>query len=229
MLGRAKTVVVDKENTTIVDGAGKKENLLERIQSIKEQIKTIGSDYEREKLEERLAKLSGGVAVIKVGAPTEVELKEKKLRIEDALSATKAASSEGVVAGGGIALIKAGKCKDVQDKINTLTNDQKKGALIVLKAIEEPLRQIARNSGTDEQQVVENVINHLDDINYGYDALNDEYVNMLASGIIDPTKVTRSALCNAGSVAGTLLTTECLVADLPEKEQIDTQPQMPMY
>lgn len=228
MLGRAKTVKIDKESTTIVEGYGAKESILARINSIKEQIKQENSDYEKEKLTERLAKLSGGVALIKVGAPTEIELKEKKLRIEDALSATKAASSEGVVAGGGVALLKAGKCKDTIKAIEELNGDQKKGALIVLKAIEEPIRQIAKNSGVDDDMVLNNILSHLDELNYGYDALNDKYVNMMESGIIDPTKVTRSALCNAGSVAGTLLTTECLVADLPEKEP-QQEPQMPMY
>ncbi len=228
MLGRAKTVKVDKENTTIVEGFGNKDAIESRILAIKEQIKTESSDYEREKLEERLAKLSGGVAVIKVGAPTEVELKEKKLRIEDALSATKAASSEGVVAGGGIALIKSGKSADVLSQVEKLSGDQKQGAMIVLKAIEEPLRQIARNCGVDENEIVLNIINHLNDLNYGYDALNNKFVDMIAEGIIDPTKVTRSALFNAGSVAGTLLTTECLVADLPEKDT-ENQPQVPMY
>lgn len=228
MLGRAKTIKIDKENTTIVEGFGNKEAILARINSIKEQIKQEDSDYEKEKLTERLAKLSGGVALIKVGAPTEIELKEKKLRIEDALSATKAASSEGVVSGGGVALLKAGKSKDILKEIEELDGDQKKGALIVLKAIEEPIRQIAKNSGVNDDEVLSNVLNHIDEINYGYDALNNKYVNMIECGIIDPTKVTRSALCNAGSVAGTLLTTECLVADLPEKE-IAEQPQMPMY
>lgn len=228
MLGRAKTIKIDKENTTIVEGFGNKEAILARINSIKEQIKQEDSDYEKEKLTERLAKLSGGVALIKVGAPTEIELKEKKLRIEDALSATKAASSEGVVSGGGVALLKAGKSKDILKEIEELDGDQKKGALIVLKAIEEPIRQIAKNSGVNDDEVLSNVLNHIDEINYGYDALNDKYVNMMECGIIDPTKVTRSALCNAGSVAGTLLTTECLVADLPDKETAE-QPQMPMY
>lgn len=228
MLGRAKTVNVDKEFTTIVEGYGTKDAINSRIMAIKEQIKTETSDYEIEKLQERLAKLSGGVAVIKVGAPTEVELKEKKLRIEDALSATKAASMEGIVAGGGVAILKAGKNKALVNDINDLLGDQKKGALIVLKAIEEPLRQIAKNCGVDDQQVINTILNNLDEPNFGYDALNDKYVNMIESGIIDPTKVTRSALLNAGSVAGTLLTTECLVADLPEKETAD-QPQMPMY
>lgn len=229
MLGRAKTVKVDKENTTIVEGMGNKEELNARILSIKEQIKNENSDYEREKLEERLAKLSGGVALIKVGAPTEVELKEKKLRIEDALSATKAAICEGIVAGGGLAILKAGKSKEVLSEIENLTGDVKKGALVVIKAIEEPLRQIAKNCGEDSDVVLNNVIANLKETNYGYDALNNTYVNMIDAGIIDPTKVTRSALFNAGSVAGTLLTTECLVADLPEENVTKQEPQMPMY
>ena len=154
-------------------------------------------------------------------------MKEKKLRIEDALSATKAASQEGVVAGGGVALLKAGKSKAVAESIKTLSGDQKIGAEIVLKAIEEPIRQIARNCGVDENGVLNNVIEHLSDVSYGYDALNGKYVNMLSSGIIDPTKVTKSALINSASVAGTLLTTECLVADIETKE--NKQPEMPMY
>lgn len=222
MLGRAKVVNVDKETTTIIEGFGNSQNIQSRKNSIKEQISVEQSDYEREKLQERLAKLSGGVAVIKVGAPTEVEMKEKKLRIEDALSATKAASQEGVVAGGGVALIKAGKAKSLQKEIDSLTGDQKVGAEIVIKAIEEPLRQIARNCGVDDNQVLDNVMQHLGDVAYGYDALNNEYVNMMQAGIIDPTKVTKSALVNAGSVAGTLLTTECLVADILDK---DAKPQ----
>lgn len=229
MLGRAKSVKVDKENTTIVEGAGDSAQLKARIQSIKEQINVESSDYEKEKLEERLAKLSGGVAVIKVGAPTEVELKEKKLRIEDALSATKAASCEGVVAGGGVALLRAGKDAGVVQRINSLSGDQKKGALVVLKAIEEPLRQIARNGGVDEELVLKNVLDHLNEPNYGYDALTDQYVDMIKAGIIDPTKVTKSALYNAGSVAGTMLTTECLVADIEEEKNQTEPPQMPMY
>ena len=227
MLGRAKTVNVDKDSTTLVEGFGSKEAIAGRIESLKEQIKVENSDYEKEKLTERLAKLAGGVAVIKVGAPTEVELKEKKLRIEDALSATKAASQEGVVAGGGVALLKAGKSKKIKDLINNLTGDQKLGVEIVVKSIEEPIRQIARNCGVDEDAIVSELLKNIDDINYGYDALNAKYVNMLEAGIIDPAKVTRSALQNAGSVAGTLLTTECLVADI-ETNQKQNQ-DMPIY
>ena len=213
MLGKAKTVRVEKEITTIVEGAGDKQKLEERKLSIKEQLKTENSDYEKEKLTERLAKLAGGVAVIKVGAPTEVEMKEKKLRIEDALSATKAASSEGIVAGGGVALIKT--TKTLSKFIEELNGDEKTGALIVLKAIEEPVRQIAKNCGEDGEQILSELYKHIDEPCYGYDALNGKFVDMIEAGIIDPTKVTRSAIQNAGSVAGTLLTTECLVAEKP--------------
>ncbi|MBE7082684.1 MAG: chaperonin GroEL [Clostridiales bacterium] len=226
MLGRAKTIKVDKDNTTIVAGFGESEKLQARINSIKEQLKTENSEYEKEKLTERLAKLSGGVAVIKVGAPTEVEMKEKKLRIEDALSATKAASSEGIVAGGGVALLKASA--KLEAEIQKLTGDVKLGASLVLKALEEPICQIAKNCGVEPTQVLNNLKANLNDKAYGYDALNNTYCDMFACGIIDPTKVTRSALQNAGSVAGTLLTTECLVADIPEKNN-NEQPQMPMY
>jgi len=227
MLGRAKRVKVDKDTTTIVEGFGDKEQLSTRINSIKTQLLFENSDYEKEKLEERLAKLAGGVAVIKVGAPTEVEMKEKKLRIEDALSATKAASSQGVVVGGGVALLKVGKSEKVNEQLAKLTGDQKIGANIVVMATEEPIRQIARNCGVKEDEVVEKVLQQ-QDINYGYDALNNQYVNMQQSGIIDPTKVTISALINAGSVAGTLLTTECLVADIEEKTN-NVPTEMPMY
>lgn len=224
-LGRAKRIKVDKDSTTIVEGAGDTEKLQYRIKGIREQLKDEKSDYEKEKLQERLAKLSGGVAVIKVGAPTEVEMKEKKLRIEDALSATKAASAEGVIAGGGSAYIKA--TKDLKIKIDELFGDEKVGAEIVLKAIEAPIRQIAKNCGDEEDEIVKNLYLHIDEINYGYDALNKRYVDMVRCGIIDPTKVTRSALQNACSVAGTLLTTECLVADIPAKNE-PVQP-MPEY
>ena len=169
------------------------------------------SDYEKEKLADRLAKLAGGVAVIKVGAPTEVEMKEKKLRIEDALSATKAASEEGVVPGGGVALLKVKP--DVESLVAKLTGDEKTGAAIIVKALEAPIRQIAKNSGVDGGVVANNVLANLDKKAYGYDALTNKYVDMIASGIIDPTKVTRSALQNAASVAGTLLTTEVLVVE----------------
>ena len=220
MLGRAKAVNIDKENTTIVGGAGQAEAIRARIASIKTQLQNETSEYEKEKLTERLAKLSGGVAVIKVGAPTEVEMKEKKLRIEDALSATKAASSEGIVAGGGVALIKT--TKTLKELVKSLDGDEKIGAQIVLKAIEEPVRQIAKNCGEDGEIIIKNLYDHIDDKNYGYDALNGVFTNMLDAGIIDPTKVTRSALQNASSVAGTLLTTECLVADVEEKKEEDS-------
>lgn len=215
MLGNARFVKVDKDNTTIVDGAGEKTDIADRIKSIKAQLETVTSDYDKEKLEERLAKLAGGVAVIKVGAATEVEMQEKKLRIEDALAATKAASQEGVVPGGGVALLKtAGK---VNKLIEELSGDEKTGASIVLRAIEEPIRQIAKNSGVDGGVVVNKIYEHIEDANYGFDALNNRYIDMVENGIIDPTKVTRSALENAGSVASVLLTTECLVADIEEE------------
>ena len=218
-LGRAKAVKVDKDNTTIVDGAGDSEQIKARISSIKNQIKEQDSEYEIEKLNERLAKLAGGVAVIKVGCATEVEMKEKKLRIEDALSATKAASEEGVVPGGGVALLKTSK--PIKDLIETLQGDEKTGAMIVLNAIEAPIRQIAKNSGVDGGVVVNKIYENIDKDGYGFDALNNEYCNIIEKGIIDPTKVTRSALQNAGSVAGTMLTTEALVVEIEDK----TKPQ----
>ena len=217
MLGRAKTVKVDKDNTTIVGGMAKEDELNARIASIRVALENETSEYEKEKLSERLAKLSGGVAVIKVGAPTEVEMKEKKLRIEDALSATKAASSEGIVAGGGSAFIKTTKV--LKEKLSELSGDEKIGAEIVLKAIEEPVRQIARNCGENEDEIINNLYENINKLNYGYDALNGKYVDMLEAGIIDPTKVAKSALTNASSVAGTLLTTECLVAEIENKKE----------
>ena len=227
MLGRARFVKVDKDNTTVVDGAGEKNDIADRIKSIRAQLETVTSDYDKEKLEERLAKLAGGVAVIKVGAATEVEMQEKKLRIEDALAATKAASQEGVVPGGGVALLKtAGKLNALVAK---LSGDEKTGASIVLRAIEEPIRQIAKNSGVDGGVVVNKIYEHIDDANYGFDALNNKYVDMVESGIIDPTKVTRSALEYAGSVAGVLLTTECLVADVEEENSKNKLPEVNTY
>ena len=217
MLGRARFVKVDKDNTTIVDGAGEKSDISDRVKSIRAQLETVTSDYDKEKLEERLAKLAGGVAVIKVGAATEVEMQEKKLRIEDALAATKAASQEGVVPGGGVALLKTSA--KLNALVAKLSGDEKTGASIVLRAIEEPIRQIAKNSGVDGGVVVNKIYEHIDDANYGFDALNNKYVDMVESGIIDPTKVTRSALENAGSVASVLLTTECLVADIEEENK----------
>lgn len=214
-LGRARQVVVSKDNTILVEGAGDPQMIKDRIWSIKNQLKNETSEYEKNQLSERLAKLAGGVAVIKVGAATEVEMKEKKLRIEDALSATKAATSEGVVAGGGVALLKA--TKEVKELVDKLEGDEKTGASIVLKALEEPIRQIAKNSGVDGGVVVNTVLAN-ENINFGYDALRNEYVDMIKAGIIDPTKVTRYALLNAASVASTLLTTEALVCDVDDEK-----------
>lgn len=217
MLGRAKLVKVDKDNTTIVEGAGDSEKIKARVNSIKAQIKNQTSEYEIEKLNERLAKLAGGVAVIKVGSATEVEMKEKKLRIEDALSATKAASEEGVVPGGGVALLKTSP--KVKELIETLSGDEKTGASIVLNAIEEPIRQIAKNSGVDGGVVVNKIYENLDKKAYGFDALNNEYCDLIEKGIIDPTKVTRCALQNAASVSATMLTTEALVVEVEDKKE----------
>lgn len=224
MLGRAKTVKVDKDNTTIVEGAGDKNQLAARIENIKMQLENQTSDYEKEKLQERLAKLAGGVAVIKVGAATEIEMKEKKLRIEDALSATKAATSEGVVAGGGVALIKT--IPAIQKLVDSLVGDEKTGAQIILRAVEEPLRQISKNAGVDGGVIV-NQVKQNNSASFGYNALTDEFVDMFDAGIIDPTKVTKSALVNAASVASTLLTTESLVTDLPEKHGCNCGGEMP--
>ena len=217
MLGQAKLVKVDKDNTTIVEGGGEQEKIKARVNSIRSQIKTQTSDYEIEKLNERLAKLAGGVAVIKVGSATEVEMKEKKLRIEDALSATKAASEEGVVPGGGVALLKTAPA--VKALIDTLSGDEKTGASIVLNAIEEPIRQIAKNSGVDGGVVVNKIYENLDKPAYGFDALNNVYCDLIEKGIIDPTKVTRSALQNAASVSATMLTTEALVVEIEDNKK----------
>ncbi len=215
-LGRAKNIKVEKDITTIVEGNGDKTEIAERVKFLKEQLKNATNDYERDKISDRLAKLSGGVAVIKVGAPTEVEMKEKKLRIEDALAATKAASEEGIVPGGGVALLKTSYA--VKQLVSKLNGDEKAGAQIILRAIEEPVRQIANNAGFDGNEVVEKLNEKSNEEAYGYDAYNNKYCDMIASGIIDPTKVTRSALQNAASVSATLLTTEALVVDLPEKK-----------
>ena len=212
MLGRANQVKVDKDNTTIIDGAGEKEAIKARVASIKAQIEVTTSDYDREKLQERLAKLAGGVAVINVGAATEVEMKEKKLRIDDALAATRAAVEEGYVPGGGSALL---SCVPVLQKlVDKLSGDEKTGAAIILKACEEPVRQIAKNAGVDGSVVVDKILTKKTP-NYGFNALKNEYADMVESGIIDPTKVTRSVLQNAASVASTLLTTESIVTDIP--------------
>ncbi|MBS4900330.1 MAG: chaperonin GroEL [Clostridiales bacterium] len=213
MLGRAKSVKAQKENTIIVDGEGNKEELAARIAQIKKQIEETTSDFDKEKLQERLAKLAGGVAVIRVGAATETEMKESKLRMEDALAATKAAVEEGIIAGGGSAYIHA--TKEVAKLLDTLHGDEKTGAAIVLKALEAPLTQIAENAGL-EGAVIVNEVKRLE-IGMGYDALNDEYVDMVKAGILDPAKVTRSALQNATSVASTLLTTEAAVGIIPEE------------
>ena len=212
-LGRARQVKIDKENTIIVDGAGDKSEITARVNAIRGQIEVTTSDFDREKLQERLAKLAGGVAVIKVGAATEVEMKEKKLRIEDALAATKAAVEEGIVAGGGTALIDA--IPAVKALVETLSGDAKTGAQIVLKALEEPVRQIATNSGIEGSIIVDKLRTNAK-VGYGYNALTEEFGDMMSFGIVDPTKVTRSALQNAASVASTVLTTESLVADIKE-------------
>ena len=215
MLGQAHQVKVDKENTTIIDGAGDKEEIKNRVNQIKAQIAETTSDYDREKLQERLAKLAGGVAVIQVGAATEIEMKERKMRIEDALAATRAAVEEGIVPGGGVALLNA--IEKVQALVAQNTGDAKTGVQIVLRAMEEPMRQIAVNAGIDGAVIIEN-IRRSEKTGYGYDALKGEYVDMIERGIIDPTKVTRSALQNASSVAAMVLTTESLVTDIPAPE-----------
>ena len=212
-LGRARQVKVDKENTIIVDGAGNSDEIKARVGQIRAQIETTSSEFDKEKLQERLAKLAGGVAVIKVGAATEIEMKEKKLRIEDALAATKAAVEEGIVAGGGTALIDA--IPAVKAYVDSTEGDEKTGASIVLKALEEPVRQIAANAGIEGSVIVEQLKKD-GKVGYGYNALTGEFQDMIEAGIVDPTKVTRSALQNASSVAATILTTESLVADIKE-------------
>ena len=212
-LGHARQVKVDKENTIIVGGAGDSAEIKNRVSQIRAQIESTTSDFDREKLQERLAKLSGGVAVIKVGAATEIEMKEKKLRIEDALAATKAAVEEGIVAGGGVALINA--IPSVDALLQSTEGDERTGVKIVKKALEEPIRQIAANAGVEGSVIVEN-INKSGKVGYGYNALTDEYTDMIPAGIVDPTKVTRSALQNAASVAAMVLTTESLVTDIKE-------------
>ena len=213
MLGKARQVKVSKENTIIVDGAGSADAIKARVNQIKSQIETTTSDYDREKLQERLAKMAGGVAIIRVGAATEVEMKEKKLRIEDALNATRAAVEEGIVAGGGTAYVNA--IASVEKLLAETEGDEKTGVSIIAKALTEPMRQIATNAGIDGSVVLENV-KKADKVGYGFDAYNETYVDMISAGIVDPTKVTRSALENAASIAATLLTTESLVADKPQ-------------
>jgi chaperonin GroEL len=214
MLGKARTIKVDKDNTTIVEGNGDHKAIHDRIAQIKKQIEDTTSDFDKEKLQERLAKLSGGVAVIQVGAATETELKERKLRIEDALNATRAAVEEGIVAGGGVALVNV--IPAVDRLLETLEGDEKTGAAIIRRALEEPLRQIAENAGLEGSVIVEKVMNS--EKNVGFDALHEKYVNMIEAGIVDPKKVTRSALQNAGSISAMLLTTESAVVDIKEAE-----------
>ena len=226
MLGRAKQVKVDKDNTIIVEGAGLSQDIAQRVAQIRSQMAASTSDYDKEKYQERLAKLAGGVAQISVGAATEVEMKERKLRIEDALNATRAAVEEGIVAGGGVALLSA--IEDVERLIDTLEGDERTGALIIRRALEAPIRQIAENAGVNGGVIVAKVLAQKE-LNYGYDALTDTYGNMIEKGILDPTKVTRSALQNAASVAGTLLTTESIVCDIPEPPAAQPQGNPEMY
>ncbi len=215
-LGRAKRVTIDKDNTTIIDGAGKAEDIQGRVKEIRNQIDKTTSDYDREKLQERLAKLVGGVAVIKVGAATETEMKEKKARVEDAMHATRAAVEEGIVPGGGVALIRS--AKEVEDLIKTLEGDEKIGAQIIRRAIEEPLRLIVGNAGEEGAVVIGKVLDSKD-AHYGYNAATNQFEDLVKAGVIDPTKVTRTALQNAASIAGLMLTTEAMVADIPEKKE----------
>jgi len=219
-LGKAEKITIDKDNTTIVGGSGKKTEIVARVNQIKAQIESTTSDYDREKLQERLAKLAGGVAVLYVGAPTEMEMKEKKDRVDDALHATRAAVEEGIVAGGGIAYIRA---IPSLDKMVGANEDETTGIAIVKRALEEPLRQIVSNSGVEGSIVVQKVREGKED--FGYNARTDKYENLYAAGVIDPTKVTRVALENAASIAGMLLTTECVIADI--KEEKSGMPAMP--
>lgn len=227
-LGTAHQVKVEKERTIIVDGGGSKSKIQERINQIRNQIENTTSDFDKEKLQERLAKLAGGVAVIKVGAATEVEMKEKKMRIEDALASTKAAVEEGIVAGGGVALINASPA--VEKVVQECSGDEKTGALIVLKSLEAPIRQIAQNAGL-EGSVIVDTIKRENKVGYGFDALENKYGDMISNGIVDPTKVTRSALQNASSIASLVLTTESLIADKkePQKEAPAAPSPMGMY
>ena len=221
MLGKAKKVMIDKENTTIVNGAGKKKDIEDRITQIKAQIEETTSDYDREKLQERLAKLAGGVAVIRVGGATEVEVKERKDRVDDAMHATRAAVEEGILPGGGVALLRAG---EALKKVRTHNEDQKHGVEIVRKALQAPARQIATNAGEDGSVIVGKILEN-SSYGFGFDAQGGEYVDMVKKGIIDPTKVVRQALQGASSVAGLLITTEAMVAELPKKK--DSMPSMP--
>jgi chaperonin GroEL len=213
-LGRAKSIVVDKENTTIVEGGGKSSDIQGRVNQIRRQIEETTSDYDREKLQERLAKLAGGVAVINVGAATETEMKEKKARVEDALHATRAAVEEGIVAGGGVALL---RCLSAIEAVKSSNEDEQIGVGIIKRSIESPLRALALNAGVEGSVIVEQVKKSKG--NEGYNVATGEYEDLVKAGIVDPKKVTRSALQNAASIAGLLLTTECLITDLPEKDK----------
>lgn len=227
MLGKAKRIIVDKENTTIVEGEGSASKIQGRVGQIRSEIEKTTSDYDREKLQERLAKLAGGVAVINVGAPTETDMKERKARVEDALSATRAAVEEGIVPGGGVALL---RCQSEIDKIKLTDADEKTGALIVKKALETPIRQIAENSGFDGAVVAQKV-KESSEVNFGFNAETDDYEDLVKAGIVDPTKVVRTALENASSMAALLLTTEALVTEIPEKKEksAPTPPPYPEY
>jgi chaperonin GroEL len=221
MLGRAKRVRIEKENTTIIDGAGQKADIEARVSQIKAQIEETTSDYDREKLQERLAKLAGGVAVIRVGGATEVEVKEKKDRVDDALNATRAAVEEGIVPGGGTALLRA---KGAVAKLTTDNPDVQAGIKIVLRALEAPLRQIAENAGVEGSIVVGKINDNTKSDTFGFNAQTEEFVDMLQAGIVDPAKVVRTALQNAASVAGLLVTTEAMVAEAPKKESAPAMP-----
>jgi chaperonin GroEL len=212
-LGRAKRIEVEKENTTLIDGAGEKKQIEGRLKAIRAQIEETTSDYDREKLQERVAKLAGGVAVVKVGAATEVEMKEKKARVEDALHATRAAVEEGIVPGGGVAYLRA----RANIKVKTDNDDQEAGVKIVMRALEEPLRWIATNGGVEASVVVNKVVEGKG--NFGYNAQSDEYGDLVDMGVVDPTKVTRTALQNGASVAGLILTTDAMVAEAPKEEK----------
>ena len=216
-LGKARQIKVDKENTTIVGGFGDSDNIKARIAQIKAAIEVTTSDFDREKLQERLAKLSGGVAVLKVGAATETEMKEKKLRIEDALNATKAAVEEGIVPGGGVAILNV--IPAVKKLLDTTDGDERTGVKIVLRALEEPARQIAENAGFEGSVIVDKIMSS-NKVGYGFDAYNESYVDMIEAGVVDPAKVTRSALVNASSIASMVLTTESLVTDKKEETPV---------
>jgi chaperonin GroEL len=219
-LGRAKRVVIDKDNTTLVDGGGKRADIEGRIGEIRAQIEKSTSDYDKEKLQERLAKLAGGVAIINVGAATETEMKEKKARVEDALHATRAAVEEGIVPGGGVALLWTQKALD---KLKGVDEDEKIGIDIVRRSLEEPIRMIVQNAGA-EGAIIVGKVKEAAKLNYGYNAQTDEYEDLVLAGVIDPTKVTRTALQNAASIAGLLLTTECVVVEKKEKEKAPPMP-----